>query len=243
MIRKSVLVILIALAAGISLAAIKYNPSDTEQWEPIPAVITALPNMPPSDALVLFDGSSLNAWIDRDENTPAWTIEDGALVVNPGTGDLLSRGEFCDIQLHLEWMVPTPDPDTSGQNRSNSGVFLQDRYEVQVLDSYENETYVNGQAGAIYKQTPPLVNAMRPPNQWQSYDIIFKAPQFKGDALTAPGHITVLHNGVLIQNHTELLGKTVFIGQPSYEAHGCAPIRLQDHRNRVYYRNIWVRDL
>ena len=243
MIRKSVFGILIVLAAGISLAAIKYNPSDTEQWEPVPRVISALPHTAPSDALVLFDGTSVDAWTGRDDASPEWTIEDGALVVNPGTGDLLSRAEFCDIQLHLEWMVPTPDPDTSGQNRSNSGVFLQDRYEVQVLDSYENETYVNGQAGAIYKQTPPLVNAMRPPSQWQSYDIIFQAPRFHGESLETPGHITVLHNGVLIQNHTELLGKTVFIGQPSYDAHGCAPIRLQDHRNRVFYRNIWVREL
>lgn len=241
--KRALVLLLAVLAAGISYAAIKYNPADTEQWTPDPPVISAIAGEPPSDAVVLFDGSSLEAWTTRDGDAPEWLISDNNLEVVPGSGDLLSKQAFCDLQLHLEWKVPTSDPNATGQQRSNSGVFLQDRYEVQILDSYQNQTYVNGQAGAVYKQTPPLVNAMLPPESWQSYDIIFTAPRFDGDTLTKPAHVTVLHNGVLIQNHTEILGNTVFIGQPSYSAHTCAPIRLQDHRNTLYYRNIWARPL
>ena len=232
-----------ALLTALAVAAIQYNPADTELWEPVPAVVSAPPGQPPSDAIVLFDGRDLSAWTARDGTPAPWRAADGALVVEPGTGDLLSREKFCDVQLHLEWMVPEPDPTTTGQQRSNSGVFLQDRYEVQVLDSYQNPTYVNGQAAAVYKQAPPLVNAMRPPTQWQTYDIIFTAPTFEGEQVVTPALVTVLHNGVLVQNHTELQGPTLFIGKPSYKAHGCAPIRLQDHRNPVYFRNIWVRPL
>ena len=243
MLRKFFLTVFIIVAAGVSFAAIKYNPSDTEQWGPVPPLVDAPLGAPPSDAIVLFDGSSLEGWSGRDGQTTAWQIQNNVLAVQPGSGDLLSRQAFCDIQLHLEWKVPRPNPDASGQKRSNSGVFLQDRYEIQILDSYQNETYVNGQAGAIYKQSPPLVNAMRPPENWQTYDIIFKAPRFSGDTLITPGYVTALHNGVLIQHHTELLGSTVFIGTPSYQSHDCAPIRLQDHRDPVFFRNIWVREL
>ena len=130
-----------------------------------------------------------------------------------------------------------------GQQRNNSGVFLQQRYEVQVLDSYESKTYANGQAASIYKQTIPLVNATRPPEQWQEYDIIFTAPRFDDETLKTPGYITVLHNGVVVQNHVEIQGKTEWIGEPSYEAHGCAPIQLQDHSNEVSFRNIWIRKI
>jgi hypothetical protein len=231
------------LITVLAVAAIQYNPADTEQWSPVPAVVSTPAGRAPSDAVVLFDGQDLSAWTARDGTAAPWSIQNGTLVVDPGTGDLLSRDAFCSVQLHLEWMVPEPDVSLSGQQRSNSGVFLQDRYEVQVLDSYQNPTYVNGQAAAVYKQAPPLVNAMRPPTQWQTYDIIFTAPAFEGEQVVTPAYVTVLHNGVLVQNHTELRGPTVFIGQPSYKAHGCAPIRLQDHRNTVYFRNIWVRTL
>ncbi len=165
------------------------------------------------------------------------------LVVTPGSGDLISRDPFCDVQLHLEWMVPELGSGSRGQNRSNSGVFLQDRYEIQILDSYQNPTYVNGQAGALYKQARPLVNASRAAGQWQSYDILFRAPRFEDQALIEPAYITVLHNGVLVQHHTAVKGGTVYWGEPKYIPHGCAPLRLQDHWSQVYFRNIWVRSL
>jgi hypothetical protein len=145
--------------------------------------------------------------------------------------------------LHFEWQVPQPSADMKGQQRNNSGIFFQQRYEVQVLDSYDNPTYSNGQAGSVYKQTIPLVNAMRPPQSWQVYDIIYQAPRFSGEKLTTPGYVTVLHNGVLVQNHTEIQGTTEWIGAPKYVAHDCAPLQLQDHGNLVSYRNMWVREL
>ncbi len=165
------------------------------------------------------------------------------MTVKPGTGDIKTKQSFCDIQLHFEWKTPTEVDGLEGQQRNNSGVFLQQRYEVQILDSYDNKTYPNGQAGSVYKQTIPLVNAMREPGEWQEYDIIFNAPEFDGDELVKPGFVTVLHNGVLVQNHTEILGKTEWIGPASYEAHGCAPLQLQDHSNPVNFRNIWVREI
>jgi hypothetical protein len=241
--KRLLLIATALLLTALAVAAIQYNPSDTEQWSPVPPAVSAPPGEAPSDAIVLFNGQDLSAWTARDGSQASWRVEDNVLIVEPGEGDLLSRDTFCDVQLHLEWMVPEPDPDTTGQQRSNSGVFLQDRYEVQVLDSYQNPTYVNGQAAAVYKQAPPLVNAMRPPTEWQTYDIIFTAPTFDGEQVVTPAYVTVLHNGVLVQNHTELMGPTLFIGNPSYKAHGCAPIRLQDHRNEVYFRNIWVRPL
>lgn len=243
--RSRLLGVIVLVALGMVLARVfdAYGPAATEQWYPKPAVVNAAVGEPPSDARVLFDGRSLQHWRSRDGEAPAWRIVDGMLVVTPGSGDLISRDIFCDVQLHLEWMVPELGSGSRGQNRSNSGVFLQDRYEIQILDSYQNPTYVNGQAGALYKQASPLVNASRPAGQWQTYDIVFRAPRFGGEALIEPAYITVLHNGVLVQHHTAVKGDTVYWGNPEYTPHGCAPLRLQDHWNPVYFRNIWIRSL
>jgi hypothetical protein len=198
----------------------------------------------PSDAIVLFDGRSLAAWTAADGGEPGWATGGGAMTVVAGTGDLRTRESFGDVQLHLEWRTPAA-VSGEGQGRGNSGVFLMERYELQVLDSYGNRTYANGQAGSIYKQHIPLVNASRPPGEWQAYDVLFTAPRFDTDgSLRTPAYMTVLHNGVLIQNHAELAGPTLYIGKPAYEAHAPElPIRLQDHGNPVSYRNVWVRRL
>lgn len=215
----------------------------TEVWEPVPKVVSAPPLQPPSDAIILFDGNDLSQWQSLDGSEASWPISGNVLTVKPGAGDIKTKDGFCDIQLHLEWKTPTEVDGMEGQQRNNSGVFLQQRYEVQILDSFDNLTYPNGQAGSVYKQTIPLVNAMRPPGEWQVYDIIFKAPRFDKGALTSPGYVTVIHNGVVVQNHTEIQGKTEWIGAPSYQAHGCEPIQLQDHGNLVSFRNIWLRKL
>jgi hypothetical protein len=222
----------------------------TEVWEPVPPVVSVNANGIPSDAKLLFDGKNLEQWQAAEGGGPAkWRLVDGAMEVVPKTGDIKTKDSFCDVQLHVEWMTPTNITGDDGkilesQGRSNSGVFLQERYEVQVLDSYENKTYANGQAGSIYKQSIPAVNASRKPGEWQTYDIIFTAPKFDADKkLTKPGYVTVLHNGVLVQNHFEIQGATAWIGKPVYDAHGCAPIRLQDHGNPVRFRNIWVRNI
>lgn len=204
-----------------------------------PAIVTpAQAGGPPSDAVVLFDGTDLSQW----ENTKNWKIEDGAMV--SGKGDVRSKKAFGDCQLHIEWSAPVPAKG-EGQGRGNSGVFLMDTYELQVLDSYENETYFDGQAGAIYKQTPPQVNATRPPGEWNVYDIIWTAPRFNEDgSLKSPAYVTALHNGVLILNHFELKGDTPFTHPPEYKKHADRlPIRLQDHGNPVRFRNIWVREI
>ncbi|WP_414828813.1 DUF1080 domain-containing protein [Alteromonas sp. H39] len=215
----------------------------TEVWKPVPPVVEAKAGDVPSDAVVLFDGTDLSAWESVNGGDAQWTVSNGTMTVKPGTGDIKTKENFCDIQLHFEWKTPTDVAGLEGQQRNNSGIFLQQRYEIQVLDSYNNETYPNGQAGSVYKQTIPLVNAMREPGEWQEYDIIFNAPEFDGEELIKPGYVTVLHNGVLVQNHTEILGKTEWIGPASYEAHGCAPLQLQDHSNPVSFRNIWVREI
>jgi hypothetical protein len=215
----------------------------TEVWEPIPQVVSAPTNAPPSDALVLFNGSHLSQWESTQGGAAHWSVSNGVMTVVPGTGNIRTQRAFCDVQLHLEWRTPAEVGDLTGQQRNNSGVFLQERYEVQILDSYDNPTYPNGQAASIYKQHIPLVNAMRPPGEWQIYDIIFKAPRFDGEKLVEPAYITVLHNGVLVQNHVEIQGTTEWIGEPQYQAHGCAPIALQDHNDPVSFRNIWVREL
>jgi hypothetical protein len=221
------------------------DPKATEVWEPVPPVRTAgFGTAPPSDAVVLFDGGGLEEWISGKPGTdPSWTVEGEAVTVRPGAGDIVSRRSFGDVQLHLEFRCPVVVKG-EGQGRGNSGVFFQDRYEVQVLDCFGNATYPNGQTGAIYKQHGPLVNVCRMPGEWQTYDIIFTAPRFNGDGIKiASGFITVLHNGVLIQNHVEIKGTTEYIGLPKNMAHGAGPIRLQDHGDLVSYRNIWVREL
>lgn len=203
-----------------------------------PEVVTFNAQGIPSDAVVLFDGSDLSQW----NNATNWKIDDGAMVA--GKGDVVSKAAFGDCQLHIEWSAPTPAKG-SGQGRGNSGVFLMNTYEIQVLDSFENKTYFDGQAGAIYKQTPPLVNATRPPGEWNTYDIIWTAPRFNEDgSLKSPAYITALHNGVLILNHFELKGDTPFHRPPAYTKHADRlPIRLQDHGDPVRFRNIWVREI
>lgn len=201
--------------------------------EPVPA---------PKDATILFDGKNLDAWKGR-EGAASWTVADGAMQVNR-TGDIETKAEFGDCQLHVEWAAPSPAKGES-QGRGNSGVFLFGRYEVQVLDSFENATYADGQAAALYGQKPPLVNACRAPGQWQTYDIFFRAPRFTADgALQAPARVTVVHNGIVVQLDEELLGPTSHRALPKYVAHGAqGPIRLQDHGDPVRFRNIWVRPL
>jgi hypothetical protein len=215
---------------------------------PKPPVINAVPLRapvsPPSDAIVLFDGSSLDAWRSGDGSPARWRVKGGYLEVVPGTGTLATARGFGDVQLHVEWAAPAP-PKGEDQNRGNSGVFLMGRYEVQVLDSYGSLTYPDGQAGALYGQYPPLVNASLPPGEWQSYDIVFHRPRFDQDGkLLEPAIVTVFHNGVLIQNGVVLTGPTGHTTRPPYQAHpDRLPLTLQDHEHPVRFRNIWLREL
>jgi len=242
--KQAIAMLACALAAVPAYAQTQGDPAKTEVWKPVPAAVATPVGAAPSDAVVLFDGKDLSAWDGEDGGKPGWHVADGAVTVVPGSKGIRSKQSFCDIQLHVEWRTPTETQGLEGQNRGNSGIFLQDRYELQVLDSYQSATYSNGQAGSIYKQAIPLVNASRAPGQWQTYDVIWTAPRFsQGGGLTAPARITVLHNGVLVQNDTVIAGKTEYIGAPSYAPHGCAPISLQDHNAKVSYRNIWVRKL
>lgn len=234
----------------------KMEPEMTEQWEPVPKVVTSevISIPPPSDATVLFDGKNLDKWVStNDPSSPAkWTVADGKFTVNKGTGNIQTKDSFQDYQLHIEWQVPE-NITGEGQARGNSGLFLASigpgdaGYELQILDNYNNPTYVNGQAASIYKQHPPLYNSMRQPGQWNSYDVIFTAPRFKEDGtLFTPAKVTVIHNGVVVQNNTELKGPTQYIGLPKYTSHGKAPIKLQDHGDPsepLSFRNIWIREL
>ncbi|WP_340199545.1 DUF1080 domain-containing protein [Ascidiimonas sp. W6] len=224
------------------------TPEETEVWEPIPSKVSLNENSIPSDAIVLFDGSNLNAWEsakEEGEEAP-WIInEDGSMTVKSGSGDIKTKEDFGSVQLHIEWRNPET-PRADGQNRGNSGVFLQELYEVQVLDTYDNRTYANGQAASVYKQHIPLVNAGKPSGEWQAYDIIFHAPEFDAEGTKIKsGTLTVLHNGILVQDHVELLGSTEYIGWPKNKAHGKAPLKLQDHNDNsgVSFRNIWIRNL
>ena len=225
------------------------NPVTTEVWEPKPKIVTPAekPTDPPSDAIVLFDGKNLDQWVSMEDGSAAkWKVSDGAVTVEPKTGAIRTKKEFGDIQLHIEWRAPAvtdPAKETS-QGRGNSGIFLQSAYEVQVLDNYENETYSNGQASSIYKQHIPLANACKKPGEWQTYDIIYTAPRFNDEGrVVHPAYVTVIHNGVLTQNHVALWGPSMYIGLPVYKKHGKAPLFLQDHNNLVSYRNIWLREL
>jgi len=201
------------------------------------------PGPPPSDAIVLFDGKDLSQWKGEKNNPAKWEVKDGVATVN-GTGSISTKQEFGDCQLHVEWATPEK-VEGEGQGRGNSGILLQGRYEVQVLDSYINKTYYHGQAGAIYKQYAPLVNACRKPGEWQSYDIIFHAPRFDADGkLEKPATVTVSQNGVLVQDNAEIKGSTGPTGAPKYRAHPLKQsVVLQDHHNPVRYRNIWIREL
>jgi hypothetical protein len=238
---------LIAAAAfGLAAGCIAQElPEATEVWRDVTRVAPAsVLGQAPADAVVLFNGRDVTGWESANDGPARWTVSDGALVVGPGTGDIRTTENFGDVQLHIEWRTPALPASNTGQDRGNSGVFLQERYEVQVLDTLENSTYANGQAGSIYKQHIPLVNAARPAGEWQAYDIVYTAPRFGADgALQSPARMTVFLNGVLIQNNVTLTGGTTYIGQPSYEAHGDGPIRLQDHGHLVAFRNIWARRL
>ena len=244
---KSLLICTALAAPAFHASAQQAKPADTEVWEPVPAVITpgAATNTAPSDAIILFDGSGLSKWVsDKKEGGDApWVVKDGAMTVAPGKGGIKTKESFEDFQLHIEWRSPEVVKGES-QGRGNSGIFLQSNYELQVLDNYNNKTYVNGQAGSLYKQAIPLVNACKKPGEWQTYDVIWTAPRFNEDGtVKSPARITVLHNGVLVQNNTELKGKTLYIGKPFYEKHGALPLALQDHGDLVSYRNIWIRKL
>jgi len=238
-------IIALFIFSGLLLNAFGQKPEETEDWSRKPEVITpGKGTLPPSDAIILYgEAGDLDKW-ESDKKGPAkWTAGEELRVV-ARTGGIKTKKSFGDMQLHIEWRSPAKVKG-KGQGRGNSGVFLMGKYEVQVLDSYDNETYYNGQAGSIYKQTIPLVNACLPPGEWQTYDIIFRAPVFaEDDTKVSPAYVTVIHNGVLIQNHVEIQGTTEFIGKPKNKAHPeKLPILLQDHGNPVSYRNIWVRPL
>jgi hypothetical protein len=257
MILRPLLAILVLAAphtAAQQTATRPMRPEDTEVWQPVPRVVTPgrTDREPPSDAIVLFDGRSLDEWTSVTEGRPAgWIVRDGLLVVHKPAGDIKTKRSFRNYQLHLEWRVPEGTTG-SGQARGNSGVFLgfnaqAGGYELQILDSYQNSTYVNGQAASIYKQNPPLVNAMRPPGEWQTYDVVWTAPVFNPDgSVKSPAVVTAFHNGVLVQNAFILKGVTRFTGPPNYSAHGALPIMLQAHGDpspAISFRNIWLREL
>lgn len=230
----------------------KPKPSDTEFYTPVPSIVT--PGNIPSDAIVLFDGKDLNEWVSVKDNGPAkWVVKNGIFTVDKSTGNIETKRKFTNYQLHIEWQIPSTITG-EGQARGNSGLFLASTgdgnlgYELQILDSYNNKTYTNGQAGSIYKQVAPLVNANRKPGEWQNYDVIWTAPVFNEDgSLKSAARVSVLFNGVLVQNNFELKGPTQYIGQASYaKAHGACPIKLQSHGDKsepISFRNIWIREL
>jgi hypothetical protein len=238
-------------------AAQQWKHEDTEVYAPVPPAVTLGKSFAdaPSDAIILFDGKNQDEWVSAQDHTPAkWTVEDGTLKVSKekGVGNIETKKSFKDYQLHVEWKIPTTI-EGEGQGRGNSGIFLastgtkDDGYELQVLDNYNNKTYTNGQAGAIYKQAIPLANPPRKPGEWQSYDVVWTAPRFNSDgSLKTPAYVTVFFNGVLVQNHFELQGQTLYIGKPLYKAYDRAPIKLQAHGDKsepISFRNIWIRDL
>lgn len=246
----SALLLPLAFAVQAQLQPKKMTPESSELWNPVPRVVA--PGVPssvvsgftaPSDAIVLFDGRNLDEWESVKGGEAPWMVADNAIITVAGKGGIQTKREFGDYQLHIEWRSPA-EVKGNGQGRGNSGVFMQGRYELQVLDSYQNPTYSNGQAGSIYKQTMPLVNASRKPGEWQTYDVIYMAPRFNKDGqMLIPPHITVLHNGVLVQNHTVIQGTTPYIGRPTVQPHGRGPIMLQDHGNPTGFRNVWIREL
>ena len=247
----------LALNAGVAHAQQTTKPEETEEYEPVPKVVTpGTANADaPSDALRLFDAKNLDQWVlTSDHSAPAnWTVEGGILTVKKDAGNIETKRSFGNYQLHLEWRIPVNISGT-GQARGNSGVFLASTgkgdlgYELQIVDAYQNKTYVNGMAGSIYKQAIPLANPARKPGEWQTYDVVWTAPVFStGGALVSPAYATVFFNGVLVQDHTALTGPTLYIGKPNYQqAHGPSPIKLQAHGDKsepLSFRNIWVREL
>ena len=252
------LVVMSALLSAQQPKPAAPRPEDTEVWSPVPKAVTPGTNntAAPSDAIVLFDGNNLNEWVSaanggKDKTPAQWLVANGLLTVNKDAGNIETRRTFKNYQLHIEWKIPE-NITGNGQARGNSGVFLASTgpgdagYELQVLDSYNNSTYVNGQAGSIYKQGIPLVNPIRKPGEWQTYDVVWTAPIFNADgSLQTPAYVTVFFNGVLVQNHFELKGVTLYIGQPFYKPYDTAPIKLQAHGDKsepISFRNIWVRE-
>jgi hypothetical protein len=252
--RAAVIALIVTTARG-SGAAAQARPQDTEVWTPVPPIVTpGRTNAdPPSDAVVLFDGRSIAEWVSAKDGSPArWSVADGVMTVVKAAGDIRTKRTFTNYQLHVEWRVPE-NVTGKDQERGNSGVYLgwsetgDFGYELQVLDSYQNTTYVNGQAASIYKQYAPLANAMRKPGEWQTYDVVWTAPVFDANgAVSSPAYVTAFHNGVLVQNHVALRGDTKYIGKPEYRAHGPLPILLQAHGDPsppLSFRNIWIREL
>jgi len=254
--KRTFCLLSLILILTVSLNAQAGDPKLTEVWTPVPKIVTpgATNSDAPSDAIILFDGKNLDEWVSvKDSKSPAeWTVSDGVITVNKSKGNIQTKRTFTDYQLHIEWKIPS-NITGSGQARGNSGVFLastgpgDDGYEMQVLDCYNNTTYVNGQTASIYKQSIPLANACKKPGEWQTYDIIWTAPRFNEDGtLKSAARVTALHNGVLVQNNYELKGVTRYIGTPEYKKHGASAIKLQAHGDPsepISYRNIWVREL
>ena len=248
--RTGVVAFIFGLSTTIAVVAQQKEWGVHDMERPVPAIVETGPGptapLPvPSDAVVLFNGKDMSEWrTQKGGNPPKWKVENGYMeVVKGGGGSIVTTRTFGDVQLHVEWQVPE-NVSGEGQNRGNSGVFFMGRYEVQVLDSYKNRTYADGQAASLYGQFPPLVNAMRPPGQWQTYDIIFKRPRFEGGKVLSPARVTVIHNGVLVQDNVALSGPTAHKSRPPYQPHDDKlPIGLQDHNEPVRFRNIWVREL
>ncbi len=243
----ALLVVLVLAPQGVGYDDTPRLPAS--QWRvhdkarPVPDVVVAGRGAaPPSDAIVLFDGTDLSAWQGREGEAAGWRVDGGVMEVN-GSGDIRTRQSFGDVQLHLEWSSPT-EIQSESQGRGNSGVFLMGRYEIQILDSFENRSYADGQAAALYGQRPPDVNVTRAPGSWNTYDILFRAPRFEGDELVSPGIVTVLHNGVAVHHAEPFLGATRHREVATYAPHEPqGPIQLQDHGNPVRFRNVWVREL
>lgn len=243
---KRIIAIVLSLIFFTNNLFSQKDPKTTEVWSSEPKVITpaAKTGDAPSDAIILFNGKDGSGWQHENGGDLKWTIADNALTVKSGSGDIQSKQKFGDCQLHIEWRTPS-EVKGDGQNRGNSGIFLMGRYELQVLDNYNNKTYSNGQAASIYKQHTPLVNACKPPGEWQTYDVIFTAPRFSDNgSILEPARVTVLHNGVLVQNNVTIWGTSQYIGLPTYEKHAAKEsIALQDHGNPTSFRNIWIREL
>jgi 3-keto-disaccharide hydrolase len=248
-------ILCIAMLKGQQDQTSRPKPEETELWSPVPRVVAPGPDCgaPPSDAIVLFNGNNLDQWVSSSDKSPAkWVVANGVVTVNKSAGNIETKRKFRNYQLHIEWRVPAGVTGT-GQARGNSGVFLaatgseDGGYELQVLDSYNNQTYVNGMAGSIYKQAIPFVNASRKPGEWQTYDVVWQAPVFSQDGeLKTPAYVSVWFNGVVVQNHFALKGETRYIGQPYYKPHGAEPIMLQAHGDPsppISFRNIWAREV
>ncbi len=254
-VKKIYLLLSTAIIASASFAQ-QGDPKATEFYSPVPKIITPgkAISYAPSDAIVLFDGKNLDEWVTTQDPSKAadWIVAKNILTVNKKAGNIQTKRSFTDYQLHIEWRIPA-NITGEGQARGNSGIFLAGTgpgdagYEIQILDCYNNKTYVNGQTGSIYKQSIPLANACKKPGEWQGYDIVWTAPRFNEEGtIKSPAHVTAFHNGVLVQNNYELKGETAYIGAPVYKKHGPAPIKLQAHGDKsepISFRNIWIREL